>query len=65
MERQFVMDWWLSPREHSKVVAIRRKRAAKDRARELARLTQTEVSRAGEPSPKRERLSAELGTGDH
>jgi len=52
-DRRSVMDWWLSPREHTKVMAIRRKRAAKDRARELARLAQVEASRAGEtPSPK-------------
>ncbi len=52
MKRQCFMDWWRSPREYEKKVAIRRKRAAKDRARELAQLAQVRESRAGGSRPK-------------
>lgn len=48
MERRSFRDWWLSPREFTKAQAIRRKRAAKDRDRELARLIHaSEVTRVG------------------
>ena len=52
MKRQVFMDWWLSPRQHVKKVAIRRKRAAKDRAREMAELAQAQASRTGQPPTK-------------
>jgi hypothetical protein len=40
MQEPSFRDWWLSPREYAKVEAIRRKRAAKDRAREVERAAQ-------------------------
>ena len=52
MKRRMFMDWWLSPSKYTKQVAIRRKRAAKDRARDLVQFAGAQATRSGQPRNK-------------